>query len=128
MKALAVLIAIPTLLWLALLGPALMIWGEPAFLQSGTALALCLVPAVATMIVMQRFGNSPENRLLAGLGSSGIRMAAVLGIGFLLFRTMPETFPLPFLYWLTLFYLVALAIEVSLLVRPTGTQAKNPEA
>jgi hypothetical protein len=128
MKSLAVLIAIPTLLWLALLGPALMIWGEPAFVQSVAALGLCLVPAVATLIMVQRLGKTPEDRMLAGLGSSGIRMAFVLGIGFLLFRAVPETFPVTFLYWLALFYLVALAIEVSLLVRPAGTQAKNPEA
>jgi hypothetical protein len=128
MKALAVLIAIPTLLWLALLGPAMMIWGEPALLQSAVALALCLVPAAATLVVVQRIGKAPEDRMLAGLGSSGVRMALVLGIGFLLFRAAPETFPVTFLYWLTLFYLVALAIEVSLLVRPTSTQAKNPEA
>jgi hypothetical protein len=128
MKGFAVLIGVPTLLWLVLLGPALMIWGEPVLLQSGVALALALVPAVATMIAVQRFGDSPENRMLAGLGSSGIRMAVVLGIGFLFFRTMPETFPLPFLYWLTLFYLTALAIEVSLLVRPGSDQAKKPEA
>jgi hypothetical protein len=128
MKGLSVLIGVPTLLWLVLLGPGLMLWGEPALLQSGVALALALVPAAATMIVVQRMGDSTENRMLAGLGSSGVRMAAVLGIGFLLFRTMPETFPLTFLYWLTLFYLTALAIEVSLLVRHGPDQAKTPEA
>ena len=128
MKSIAVLVAIPTLLWLALLGPALILWGESALVQSAVALCLCLVPAVATLVVVQRIGSTSENRMLAGLGSSGIRMALVLGIGFLLFRTAPETFPVTFLYWLTLFYLVALAIEVSLLVRPTSTQAKNPEA
>ena len=128
MKALAVLIAIPTLLWLALLGPAFMLWGEPALVQSAVALGLCLVPAAATLIAVQRFGKAPEDRLLMGLGSTGVRMALVLGIGFLLFRTAPETFPVTFLYWLTLFYLVALAIEVSLLVRPAPNQANNPEA
>jgi hypothetical protein len=128
MKGLALLIGVPALLWLILLGPAWMLWGAAAFLQSGVALAICLVPAVATLIAIERFGNSPESRFLVGFGSTGIRMAAVLGIGFLFFRTMPETFPLPFLYWLTLFYLTALAIEVSLLVRPAPNQAKNPEA
>jgi hypothetical protein len=128
MKDLAVLIGVPTLLWVALIGPAYLVWGEAALVQSAVALGLCLVPAVATLLLVQRFGRAHEDRLMIGLGGSGIRMAVVLGIGFLLFRTAPETFPLTFLYWLTLFYMVALAIEVSLLVRPARDQAKNPEA
>jgi hypothetical protein len=66
--------------------------------------------------------------LLAGLGGSGIRMAIVLGIGFLLFQQMPDRFPLAFLYWLLIFYLSVLALEVTLLVRQAQTSTKPPEA
>lgn len=128
MKNLLILTGLPLLLWAALLYPGWLLLGDDALLHSGVALALCLVPALATMAFSQRKGLSAEGRMLAGLGSSGIRMGFVLGVGFLLFRQLPDRFPLAFLYWLLIFYLTVLGLEVGLLVRQARTATKIPEA
>jgi hypothetical protein len=106
-------------LWLVLLAPAWWWYGELALIQSGVALALSLVPAVATLIWADRvWKNSPEMQLLAALGGSGVRMAIVLGVGACLYFQYPETFSAAFLVWLLIFYLVFLALEMTLLLRP----------
>jgi hypothetical protein len=121
MKNLAILVGVPLLLWGALLVPGWSLWGEDALLHSGVALALCLVPAVATFILILRSATTPDMRLLATLGASGIRMGVSLGIGLLLHTKLPAAFPMIFLYWLLVFYLVILGLEVTLLVRqPLG--------
>jgi len=128
MKNLLILTGLPLLLWAVLLYPGWLLFGDPVVLHSGVALALCLLPALATMAFAQRRGLTPEGRMLAGLGSSGVRMGIALGIGFLLFRQMPDRFPLPFLYWLLIFYLTILGLEVGLLVRQARTVTELPEA
>ena len=104
-------------MWGALLYPSWLLWGEDALLQSGVALALCLVPAVATFVAIRQLTMTAATRLLATLGATGIRMGIVLGLGLLLHTQRPETFSAGFLYWLLVFYLVILGLEVGLLVR-----------
>jgi hypothetical protein len=121
MKNLAILVGAPLVLWGALLYPAWLLWGDEAILHSGVALALCLAPAVATFVAIQRFATTPDARLMATLGASGVRMGVSLGVGLFLHLRMEETFPVIFLYWLAVFYLVILGLEVGLLVRqPPG--------
>jgi hypothetical protein len=119
MRRVLVLASVGVGLWLVLLTPAWWWYGELALLQSGVALALSLVPAVATLLWADRvWKNSPEMQLLAALGGSGVRMAIVLGVGALLYFQYPETFSAAFLVWLLIFYLVFLALEMTLLLRP----------
>jgi hypothetical protein len=119
MKRVLVLAGVGVGLWLVLLAPAWWWYGELALLQSGVALALSLVPAVATLIWADRvWKNSPEMQLLAALGGSGVRMAIVLGVGAFLYFQYPETFSAAFLVWLLVFYMVFLALEMALLLRP----------
>lgn len=117
MKSLAILIGVPVVLWGVFLYPGYLVWGPDVLLHSGVALALCLVPAVATFVATNRLTSSTDQRMLASLGSSGLRMAFVLGIGLLLHTKVNDRFPTVFLYWLVLFYLVILGLEVGLLVR-----------
>ncbi len=125
MRNLAILVGVPIGLWGGLLYPGWLLWGDEAFRHSGIALALSLVPAVVTYLAIQRFTKTADERLLATLGSSGVRMGVSLGIGLLLHVKMAEEFPAVFLYWLLVFYLVILGLEVGLLVRqpPTGSDS-----
>jgi len=127
MKNLAILVGAPLFLWGVLLYPGWLLWGDEVFLHSGVALGLCLVPAVVTYVMIQRFTATPDARLLATLGGSGIRMGVSLGVGLLLHTKMAEAFPAVFLYWLLVFYLVILALEVGLLVRqpPVGPDSAS---
>ncbi len=122
MKNLAILVGVPVVLWGGLLYPGWRLWGDEVFVHSGVALALCLVPAVVTYVAIQRFTKTADERLLATLGASGVRMGVSLGIGLLLHGKMADEFPAVFLYWLLVFYLAILGLEVWLLVRqpPAG--------
>lgn len=125
MKNLLILIGLPVLLWAILLYPAQRIWGDDALMHSGVALALCLVPAVVTFVATSRLTKTTDQRMLAALGSTGLRMAFVLGIGMILNSQLPEKFPNAFLYWLALFYLVILGLEVGLVVRQLPSEEKT---
>lgn len=119
MKSLLVLIVASLVVWGLLLGVAWAVGLDGALRHSGTALGLCLVPAVVTMAIALRASGSAEGRTLAALGGSGIRMFVVLGVGFLLHRQLPAEYPVAFLYWLAVLYLAILGLEVALVVRQT---------
>ena len=128
MKNLAILIGVPVALWGVLLYPGLFLDGDDAIRHSGVALALCLVPAVATLVATQRFATTPDARTMATLGSSAVRMGVVLGVGMVLHSKWPEAYPNAFLYWLAAFYLVILGLEVGLLVRQPPGDGGQPDA
>jgi hypothetical protein len=115
------LVAGSLLLWLALVYPARQLGGDEAVFLSTVALALCLVPAVATMAWALRAGSTPESQLLMILGGTGVRMGIVLGGGLLLTRLFPDDFPSAFWVWLVVFYLFTLGLEMTLLVRGSKT-------
>jgi hypothetical protein len=102
-----------------LLGPAWLLFGGNVLLESSVALALTLVPALATLFWAQRVSRGSPETLL------GIRMAIVLGIGAWLYFGYPATFGNGLLGWIIVFYLVLLAVEVTLLLRPTTSLAGN---
>ena len=108
-------------MWLAVLFPAYKLGGDEAIFLSAVALALCLIPAVATMAWALRADTSPESQLLMILGGTGVRMGIVLGGGLLLTRLFPEHFPAAFWIWLVVFYLFILGLEMTLLVRGSKT-------
>jgi hypothetical protein len=117
MRRLGILVGGALLLWLAVLFPAYQLGGDEAIFLSAVALALCLIPAVATMAWALRADTSPESQLLMILGGTGVRMGIVLGGGLLLTRLLPEHFPAAFWIWLVVFYLFILGLEMALLVR-----------
>jgi hypothetical protein len=91
---------------------------------SGTALALCLFPAVATMFWTHQIRKrAPEQELVAALGGTGVRLFFVLSVG--MFLTVKVDFynQRSFLTWLLLFYLYVLALEMLLLVKGRATEA-----
>src|SRR5262245_52160545 len=88
-------------LWALLVYPASRLLGPEALIQSLAAMLLCLVPAVATMaFALRAFQRSAEEQLLAVLGGTGVRMAVVLGLGWLGFSFLPELHDVAFWIWL----------------------------
>lgn len=92
--------------------------GDEALVQGGAAAGLTLVPAAITLAwILWSYRKDSSMMLLASLGASGFRMFIALGGGFYLTQTYPNQFETAFLFWLALFYLVFLALEITLLVR-----------
>lgn len=113
--------------WLVLLAPVWWWLGENAVLQSSVALAICLIPALATMLWANHVGqHAPDMQLLAALGGSGIRLGATLGVGTILYFQYPETFTAAFWGWVGLFYLVLLGLEVFLILRAGNRVSGDP--
>jgi hypothetical protein len=104
-------------IWLLLLYPAFRLGGEPAILFSTVALLLCLGPTVLTMLWTRwATAQSPEQQLVAVLGGTGVRMGLVLTVGLALYRWSPSFSHVRFLFWLLVFYLLTLALEMTLLI------------
>lgn len=116
MKSVRLLMLGALLAWALLVVPGWMLWGDIALMHSLVALAICLVPALATLLWVVWSGTSPENVLVAVLGGTGLRLFAALGIGLVLTETLPESFPQVFWIWVGAFYAVVLTVEVVLLV------------
>jgi hypothetical protein len=116
MKKLGSLTGSTLLLWAILIYPSWRLWGDMVWLQSLTALALCLAPALITMAWTLRVGTVPEKQLVAVLGGTGLRMAFALGGGLLLYRALPEMFTDGFWLWMALFYMFILALETILVL------------
>jgi hypothetical protein len=102
--------------------PAHVLGGEAAVFESAVAVALCLVPTVATLAWAGMAANqSPEHQVVFVFGGTGIRMGAVLLAGLALYRWVPSLGRPSFLIWLLVFYLLTLALEMVLLVAGRGT-------
>ncbi len=128
MKRLGILTACTLLLWVLLLYPATLVWGDAVIVQSVAAALICLVPGLVTMLWAQwGLRSTPEQQLAAILGGTGLRMAVALGSGLALFYGFPETFTEVFWIWLLVFYLTVLALEIALLVGAQPRAAKNGE-
>lgn len=127
MRRLGILVIGSLLLWVALVIPGRLLGGDEAVFLSSVALALCLIPAVATMAWALRAGTSPEAQLLMILGGTGVRMGIVLGGGLLLTQLLPEQFPSVFWIWLVVFYLFILGLEMTLIVRGSKPPVELPK-
>ncbi len=93
--------------------------GNLALIYSGTAMLLCLVPGVLTLLwVGWSGGKNPQMLVLVALGSTSVRLFGVALAGLLLVNMVPlfgeqEVF----LIWLLVFYLFTLALEMVLLLK-----------
>jgi hypothetical protein len=115
-------------IWLLLLYPAYRLGGEAAILFSTVALLLCLAPTVLTMLWTRwATAQSPEQQLVAVLGGTGVRMGLVLAVGLALYRWSPSFSHVRFLFWLLVFYLLTLALEITLLIAGERT-AQNSKS
>jgi len=123
MKKIGLLLGSTILLWSLLIFPSWRLWGDAVWLQSLTAMAVCLLPALAVMIWTQRTQGAPEEQVLAVLGGTALRMFFVLGAGLLLSKTMPEIYTESFWGWVAVFYLFVLALETMLILKRNSPQA-----
>ena len=106
--------------------PARFLWGDEAFIACGTAVLLCLLPGVLTMLwIGSTSKQDPHQASLKLLGASGLRMFVVLSIAVLLYFQTPWFQGRDsFLFWVVGAYLVLLAVEVLLTVR--SSHSKHP--
>jgi len=91
---------------------------ELAWVFSGTALLLCLVPGLITIawagIALRQ---DPAQQLTMILGATGVRMFGVLLIALLLYQNVPPYQGQDgFLLWLVVCYLFTLTLELTLLL------------
>lgn len=128
MRQVAVLVGATALFWAVLALPARAWWGDAVLVPSLTALALCLVPAVATLAwALQAGKKDPAQQPLVALAGTGVRLFGVAGGGVLLQALFPAEFTFAFWVWALLFYLFTLALEVALLVGKQPAAARPPE-
>jgi hypothetical protein len=117
MKRLGLLVAGVLAMWCLLAMPAKYLWGEAAVVYTAVAAGVCLVPTAVTLICGIRVNRtSPELLLVTVLGATGLRMAAVLGVGLVLYLNLPYFHATAFWISLLIFYLATLALETTLLV------------
>jgi threonine/homoserine/homoserine lactone efflux protein len=103
--------------------------GDSAVVFVATSLALCLVPAVVTLLWGERaLRQSADQQLVMVLGGTGVRMAFVLLAGWALYAYVPyyqgEN---AFLIWLAVCYLFTLALDMTLLLASRPEQESSPE-
>jgi hypothetical protein len=108
--------------WAILFVPAWLLWPdqrEVNLICTLTAGALCILPTALTMAwSLWGLKQNPQQQLLAVLGGTGVRMFFVLGFGLLLayniqvFIENPKTF----WFWVLIFYLLTLTLEVGIIV------------
>jgi hypothetical protein len=92
--------------------------GDRAAIFLGTALLLCLAPAVVTLLWGERaLRQTADKLLILVLGGTGLRMAFVLLAGWTLYRWAPYYQDQSgFLIWLVVGYLFTLALDMTLLL------------
>jgi hypothetical protein len=111
------------------LGIGYWLGGNESLLQGAVAFGLAFVPAAGTLAwITYSYRSTPDMKLFASLGGSGIRMAISLGGAWFLTNSQPQTFDMTFWWWLILFYLVLLAFEITILVRQQPNVNGSPQA
>ena len=101
--------------------------GDAALVFVGTALLLCLVPAVVTLLWGERaLRQTPDKQLIWSWAARAVRMAFVLLAGWVLYQWVPYyQRQSSFLIWLVVCYLFTLALDMTLLLagRPEDESA-----
>jgi len=126
MRNLGILVVGTVGLWLLVMVPARLVWGDRVILQSGVAAILCLVPMALTMVwcgLAQ--GGSPEMQLAAVMGGTAFRMLLVVGVAVVLFKTVEPLSDPGFMIWVVLFYLGTLTMEILLVLRQRAAASRS---
>jgi hypothetical protein len=92
--------------------------GDHAVLLSATALGICLVPTLITLVWGHwAWRRSPEQQLIMAMGGMGLRMVFVLVAGWTLYQWVSYyQQQLSWWIWLLVFYLFTLALDMTLLL------------
>jgi hypothetical protein len=109
-------------------------WSDTVLVYSGVACALCLVPTTLTLAwASHALRQAPEQQLVMVMGGTGIRLFGVLLGALVLFNLEiggEHYFQKGqgFWTWVLLFYLVTLALEMTLMIvgRPAGGAVGKP--
>jgi hypothetical protein len=110
--------------WLVVVIPVRYAWSTTQAVYSGCALAICLVPAAGTLawsIWGQR--QSPGLQLIVVLGGTAVRLLAVFAAALALSQRLEYFQREPgFWTWVLVWYLLTLALEVTVLLtgQPAG--------
>jgi hypothetical protein len=117
--------------WLLVGLPARLLGGgDAALVYSGTALLLCLVPAVLTLLWADSALKGPiDQQLVFVMGSTGMRMFVVLGSAWALYASVPYyQAHAGFWVWVLVGYLFTLALDLVLLTssRPAPESKSLP--
>ncbi len=115
-RRLALLLGLSLALWVVIVFPARRLGDELALPYSAVALGLCLIPAAATLLWGEFSNRSPAQQLLLALGGMGVRVAFVLGAAAGLYFLVPYFQETHFWVWVLVFYLITLALEMTLLL------------
>jgi hypothetical protein len=95
---------------------------------STTAGLLCLVPTALTLVWTSRAClGRPEQQLLAVMGSTGVRLLAVLGGALVLFMGVEGYEYQRFWIFVVVYYLFTLALEMVLIARGTAAGPAQPK-
>ena len=92
---------------------------QPHWIVSSLGCAICLVPALGTMAVVEKMERrSPVEALGSVLMAPLVRLIAAAILGAVAFAVVPEIkmFPIRFLAWFCVFYLLTLVVETALLL------------
>jgi len=120
--------------WLAAALVARALWGDSVALGSAIAVAVCLVPAVVTLLWSEwALAWAPQQQVTAVLGGTGVRIF-VVALAALILHQQVEFLrdegeaKSGFWTWVIFFYLVTLALEVAMLLWAQAEAArKNPQ-
>ena len=113
------LAAVCLIAWLGLTVCVDVATGRPQWVASTVACAVCLIPAMGTMAVVEKMERrSPVEALGSVLMAPLVRLIAAAILGAVAFAVVPEIkmFPIRFLSWFCLFYLLTLVVETALLL------------
>jgi hypothetical protein len=118
MRKLGLLVAGTGALWVLVLVPARMVWGDRAVVESAVAAALCLIPMSLTLVWSIRAqGGSAEGQLAAAMGGTAIRLFVVILGAVVLYLSIEELNEASFMVWVVFFYLATLTLEIVLVLR-----------
>ncbi|MGH7170396.1 MAG: hypothetical protein ACRELF_04515 [Gemmataceae bacterium] len=115
--------------WVVLVWPARLLWGAEVAPQSLAACLLCLVPSALTLAWAVRAAEGkPEQQLTAVLGGMLVRMALVLAGALVLFFNVAILHAIGFWMWVLGFYLLTLALEITLVLTGVRRASEAPRA
>jgi hypothetical protein len=119
MRRLGLLLVAVLAFWVLLAVPVkLLAEDENAWVHSGVAVVLCLVPAAITFVWGDRvLRRDPQQATILLLGATGVRLFGVLVAALVLMQRVPLFSQGRFLLWLVVFYLFTLALEMTLLLK-----------
>ena len=117
-RRLLTLIGCCTAFWAIASLVAQRVWGAPAAAFAGIAMALCLIPAIATLCWANwALRQSADHQFTMLLGGTGLRMFVVLIGAFVLNQSIPYLYQPAtptFLMWVLVSYMFTLVAETAL--------------